>query len=295
MVLAFTPPENNFEYGTRDVVPRSSLSLSMRFVSSAILRIVAIAIPVVSNMSANPGSFTAFKDGETFTYRASWGIFFHAGEIVISAHEEKGADGAVVFRITTDTATRGIVRDLFAYNNRAEGVIDQKTGRLLQVSEKGSDGKHFTDNETTFDYARMTAHYVDRAHPGRTQDVPIPAGDPVDLISALVGTRDWNLKPGEKREVLVNFGNEFFPIALCAEAFEEVRTPLGTYPTLLLLPRMEKNPKGIFKQGGQFKVWISQSGQKLPVKMQLKLAFGSATLLLTDYKKPAVPVSPKSP
>jgi hypothetical protein len=74
-----------------------------------------------------------------------------------------------------------------------------------------------------------------------------------------------------------------------------VATPLGTYQTLLIVPRMEKNPKGIFKQGGQFKVWISQSGQKLPVKMQLKLAFGSATLLLTDYKKPATPASPKSP
>jgi hypothetical protein len=29
--------------------------------------------------------------------------------------------------------------------------------------------------------------------------------------------------------------------------------------------------------------------------MQLKLGFGSATLLLTDYKKPATPASPKSP
>jgi hypothetical protein len=29
--------------------------------------------------------------------------------------------------------------------------------------------------------------------------------------------------------------------------------------------------------------------------MQLKLGFGSATLLLTDYKKPAVSASPKSP
>jgi len=289
MVLAFTPPENNFEYGTRDVVPRSSLSLSMRFVSSAILRIVAIAMPVVSNMSANPGSFTAFKDGETFTYRASWGIFFHAGEIVISAHEEKGADGAVVFRITTDTATRGIVRDLFAYNNRAEGVIDQKTGRLLQVSEKGSDGKHFTDNETTFDYPRMTASYVDRAHPDRTAKVPIPPGDPIDLISALVATRDWNLKPGERRNVLVNFGNDFFPLALCAEGYDDVRTPLGEFQTLVLVPRMEQNPKGIFKRGGEFKVWISQEGQKLPVKMQLRLKFGVATLYLTDYRKEGPP------
>jgi hypothetical protein len=264
----------------------------MHFSSLPSLRFATIALFVVPALSANPGPFRAFSDGETFTYRVSWGIFTRAGAIVISAHEEKTADGSHAIRIATDTATRGFVRSIYAYNNRAEGLIDQATGRLLLLREKGSDGRRFTDSETTFDYVRMTARYVDRAHPGRTQDVPIPAGDPVDLISALVATRDWNLKPGEKRDVLVNFGNEFFPLALCAEAYEEVRTPLGSYRTLLVVPRMEKNPKGIFKRGGEFKVWISQSGQKLPVKMQLKLGFGSATLLLTNYQKPVPAGSP---
>jgi hypothetical protein len=265
----------------------------MRFSAPPSLSLAAIAMFVVPVLSANPGPFHAFGDGETFTYRASWGIFFRAGVIVISAHEEPTADGHKVIRITTDTSTRGIVRGFYAYNNRAEGLIDQATGRLLLLREKGSDGRHFTDNETTFDYAGMTAHYVDRAHPDRTRDVPIPAGDPVDLISALVATRDWNLKPGEKRDVLVNFGDEFFPIALWADAYEKVWTPLDTYQTLLMVPRMEKNPRGIFKRGGEIKVWISQSGQKLPVKMQLKLNFGTATLLLNDYKKGAEPASAK--
>jgi hypothetical protein len=46
---------------------------------------------------------------------------------------------------------------------------------------------------------------------------------------------------------------------------------------------MEKNPKGLFKRGGQIKVWIAQDGSRLPVKMQLKLKIGSATLLLAKY------------
>ena len=259
----------------------------MRLALSVLLRSLAFAMCALSVLSAPPGPFTAFTDGETFTYRVSWGIFFHAGEIVISAHEEKGADGSMVYRIATDTATHGIVRGFYAYNNHAEGVIDQATGRLLHLMEKGSDGEHFTDNETTFDYARAIAAYVDRAHPNRTAQVPIPSGDPIDLISALVDTRNWNLKPGEKRNVLVNFGNEFFPLALYAEGYDEIRTPLGTFQTMVLVPRMEENPKGIFKRGGEIKVWISQVGQKLPVQMQLKLKFGAATLHLMDYRKTA--------
>ena len=232
--------------------------------------------------------FTAFTDGESFTYRVSWGIFFRAGEIIITAHEEKGADGSDVLRITTDTSTRGFARSFYAYDNEAEGIINRQTGRLVSIREKGSDGQHFTDTETSFDYGKKIARYVDRYRPNRSQDVPIPEGDPIDLISALVATRDWNIQPGEKRDVLVNFGNEFYRLAIQAERYEEVRTPLGTYHTLLLVPRMEQNPRGIFKRGGEVKVWISEPRQKLPVKMQLKLRFGTATLLLIDYKKPGL-------
>lgn len=243
-------------------------------------------------LSANPGPFTAFTDGETFTYRVAWGVFFHAGEIVISAHEEKGANGARVFRITTNTTTAGLVREIYAYSNRAEGVIDQATGRLLFLREKGSDGRHFTDNETTFDYERNVASYTDRAHPSRTAQVPIPPGDPLDLISALVETRNWNITPGEDRQVLVNFGNEFFPLSIYADGYDEVSTPSGKNQALVLIPRMDKNPKGIFKRGGEIKVWISQKDQKLPVQMQLKLKFGVATLHLTDYRKSADAAKP---
>jgi hypothetical protein len=264
----------------------------MRFVLSVIFRSLAFATFAAPVRSANPGPFTAFKDGETFTYRVSWGFLFHAGEIVIAAHEEKGADGTPVFRITTTTSTHGLVRGFYAYDNRAEGLFDQATGRLLLIREKGSDGVHFTDTETTFDYVHRNATYVDRAHPGRTALISIPDGDPVDLISTLVDARNWNLKPGEKRDVLVNFGNEFLPLAVYADGYDEVRTPLGRFQTVVLIPRMEKNPQGIFKRGGEIKVWISQKGQKLPVKMQLKLKFGAATLYLTEYHSAATPGNP---
>jgi hypothetical protein len=112
-------------------------------------------------------------------------------------------------------------------------------------------------------------------------------GDPIDLISALVQTRDWNLKPGEKRDVIVQFGRDFYPLSIYAEGYEEVRTPMGKYQTLVLVPRMDNNPKGLFKKGGEIKVWIAQDGSRLPVKMQLKLKFGSATLALSSYKAPA--------
>ena len=235
--------------------------------------------------------FTAFRDGESFTYKVGFAIFTHAGDITIAAHDQK-VDGADVMSVTTDTKSRGIVRGLYAFDNKAEVVINKASGRMLRVKESGADPKRATDTEIVFDYKTNTAHYTDRVRPERSEEVPIPPGDPVDLISALVQTRDWNLQPGEKRDLLVQFGSDFYPLAIYADHFEEVRTPLGTYNTLVLVPRMEKNPQGLFKRGGQIKVWISQDASNLPVKMQLKLGFGSATLLLSDYKSAVAPAKP---
>jgi len=234
-------------------------------------------------VSAAP--FTAFRDGETFTYRVGFAIFGKAGEITIAAHE-KNQNGTDVMSITTDTRSRGIVRGLYAFDNKAEVVIEKESGRMLHVKESGSDPKRATDTEISFDYTTRMAKYTDRVRTERSTDIPIPEGNPVDLISALVQTRDWNLKPGEKRDLLVQFGRDFYPLTILAESYEEVRTPLGTYQTLVLVPRMEKDPKGLFKKGGEIKVWISQDRSNLPVKMQLKLNFGAATLLLSDYKAP---------
>jgi len=180
------------------------------------------------------------------------------------------------------------VRGLYEFDNKAEAVIDPETGRLLSVHESGADPSHSTDSDFVIDYDKRIATYTDRVRTERSGTVPLPeGGDPIDLISALVQTRDWNLKPGEKRDVVVQFTRDLYAITITAEGYEEVRTPMGKYKTLVLVPRMDKNPKGLFKKGGEIKVWIAQDGSRLPVKMQLKLNFGSATLSLASYEPPA--------
>jgi Protein of unknown function (DUF3108) len=232
-------------------------------------------------LSAAP--FTALRDGEMFTYKVGFAIFSHAGNISIAARHETVGEQKIV-RITNDTRSRGVVRSLYAFDNHAEVIIDRETGRLQSVKETGTDPKRSTDSDFILDYPAKIARYTDRVRTARSVELAIPDGDPVDLISALIQTRDWELKIGEKRDVVVQFGRDFFELSIYADHYEEVWTPRGTFKTLVLIPRMEKNPKGLFKKGGEIKVWISQDASRLPVKMQLKLNFGTATLLLSKYQ-----------
>lgn len=240
-----------------------------------------LALPLLK-LSAAP--FTGMVDGERFTYKVGFAIFPHAGDITISAQAEKSPEGRALMRVTTVTASRGLVRGLYEFDNVANVLIDVATGRALEIHETGEDPKRKSDSETTFDYEKRIARHIDRGRPERSVDIPIPDGDPIDLISALVQTRDWNLKPGQKRDVLMHFGRDLYELSIHAENYEEVRTPIGRFKTLVLVPRMDKNPKGLFKRGGEIKVWIAQDGSRLPVRMQLKLKFGTASLLMTKYE-----------
>ncbi|WP_415907231.1 DUF3108 domain-containing protein [Oleiharenicola sp. Vm1] len=251
------------------------------------MRFRLLLVLLLSSLSLGAAPFTGMVDGERFTYKVGFAIFPHAGDIVISAQAEKSPEGRALMRVTTVTASRGLVRGLYEFDNVANVLIDVASGRALSVHETGEDPKRKTDSETIFDYEKRIAHYVDRGRPERSTDIPIPEGDPIDLISALVQTRDWNLKPGEKRDVLMHFGRDLYALSIYAEGYEEVRTPLGKFKTLVLVPRMEKDPKGLFKRGGEIKVWIAQDGSRLPVRMQLKLKFGTASLLMTKYEPPA--------
>lgn len=230
--------------------------------------------------------YSAFRDGEKFTYKVGFAIFPRAGEITIEARAESDADGRALMRLVNTTSSRGFVRGVYSLDNRAEVLIDRASGRILSTRETGQDGNRKTDSGTTFDYAAKVARHVDHSRPGRSGNIPIPDGDPLDLISALVQTRDWGMKPGDARNILVHFGRDIYPLTIRAEHYEEVRTPLGKYRALVLVPTTRGTPKGLFKRGGEIKVWIAQDGSQLPVKMQLKLNYGTASLLLSGYEPP---------
>lgn len=164
------------------------------------------------------------------------------------------------------------------------------------MSDESSQGKSKqTSQSLVFDYPRRRASYVNAIEPAKSAVLTVPPGDPMDLIMSLVQTRNWNLKPGEKQDALVIFDNDFYELTLHAERYEKLTTPLGTFQTLLLVPRMEKTPpKGMFKRGSNVRVWISQDARRLPVRFEVEFKFGLGVATLVGYTPPGA-AQPKPP
>lgn len=240
-------------------------------------------------LTAIPAAATAplpLGDGEVMTFRVGWGIFGGAGEIKVSAQAEPLGDLPRT-RITTTTSSGGFLRNFFPFDARAEALYDSFTGRMLLSNESSVSKKKQTQQSLVFDYDHRKASYVNSVRPDRNAELPMPEGNPMDLITSLLQTRSWELKPGEKKDALVIFDDDFYELTIYAVGYEEVKTPLGKFKTLKLVPKMEKTPpKGMFKRGSTVSVWISQDARHLPVRFEVEFKFGSGIATLVEHQPP---------
>jgi hypothetical protein len=224
------------------------------------------------------------QDGEKLSYRVSWAIVPGAGEIKISAQQDPSAPRLIV---STSTATRGVAKWLMEFRADSQSVFDLETGKLLWLRDTSTTRDKRVEHTVAFNYEKREADYVAIAGDKKSQTLKIPAGDPTDLIMGLLQTRSWDLKPGEKRDALVIFDHEFYELTIHMARYEDVRTPMGMFKTIVMEPRMDKTPpKGMFKRGAAVRVWIAQDANRLPVKFEVVFNIGTGTATLESYDPP---------
>lgn len=245
------------------------------------------AIAFVLLLSSTRALFAApeppLQTGEQLQYRVSWAVVPGAGEITVSA----ASTAPDRLKIITHTATRGFARLLLRFDAIAESTYDTTTGRLLMLHERTQNRGKYQEHIVNFDHeARQARYAVVGATTARV--LPMPEGSPTDLITALLETRHWNLKPGDTHDALVLFNDDFYELTIHAVRYEDVSTSLGTFRSLVLEPRMEKTPpKGMFKRGSTVQVWIAQDERRRPVKFEIEFNIGTGTATLEKYVPPA--------
>jgi hypothetical protein len=237
---------------------------------------------------APPLTSVGLGNGETLTYSVRWGFIPSVGRIKITADVLGEGPGSAI-RVTTTTATWGLARGLLAFDGRGESVYNATTGLLLSISEWSAYQNKQVKDDIVFNYGKMTAQFTDSIHPEKSHQIKMPEGDPSDLILALIRTRYWNLQPGQQRDDLVIFKDQFYPLTIRAEPdIDYVISTMGIFKSVVLVPRMEKTPPmGMFKNGSTVRVWIETNDERrLPVRFEVGFRFGTGTATLINYLPP---------
>ena len=219
----------------------------------------------------------AFKDGEQLSYRLKYGIF-SAAEANLKI-EESGIkfDGKPTYHIVVDGKTAGSFDVFFKVRNRYESYIDRSTTLPYYYTENRREGKYRRSDKVTFDHdaKKITA---------KTGTYPFK-GMVFDLPSAYYFARNLDLskiKIGDEITLQYFSEKKVETLGITYVGKENVNCALGTFNCLKFSPTIV--PGRIFKKDSKLYLWITNDGNRIPVKAQVEILVGTVTLEITSAK-----------
>jgi hypothetical protein len=112
-------------------------------------------------------------------------------------------------------------------------------------------------------------------------DLPMPPAA-LDEISFLYLVRLLPLEVGQTYRFDRYFEEEGNPVILQVLRRQEVRVPAGTFQTVVVRPIIQTD--GLFAEGGEAEVYISDDEERRIVQLKSSMKVGSLNLYLKDYE-----------
>ncbi len=222
-----------------------------------------------------------FESGEELRYELFWKpVFFlpslKAGEVRLRL-ENSSLDGVDTFKIRGWATSDGALTSLtgLKVENYYESEIDRSNFRSYRILQKFRQGKRQRDLLLVFDYSKKLTRVREtdvRSDPPRVlrngpkPGIPAPA---VDVLSVFYVARLRTMKPGDRFILYLNERGSFRKVRVVAEKMETVETPVGSFPSIKL-----STTGGLFRQGGDLRIWYSTDDLRIPTKFEGDLKRG---------------------
>jgi len=247
---------------------------------------------------ANTRDSPPFTIGERLVYNVEWNppwyLFFlpamDAGEAELNLAGETVHEGRRALKIVFQARSSGTLAKLAGVkvDDHFEFITDPETFCTYEVNKKLREGRRKRDIGVVYDKPRRRLHFreVDvGVNPPKLKrdeyikDIPECVRD---LFSALYNARLRELSLGSSHRSVVGDNDHVKEIEAQVEKREIVETPKGKYEawrlnTIALLG-------GLFKNGGEFKIWLSADERKLPVQFEAKVSLGKVSGKLKELE-----------
>lgn len=146
--------------------------------------------------------------------------------------------------------------------------------RYIQDTDQGS-----RERERKYEIFPERAIYNEVAKNNR--EMP-SVRDPLDDGSFLFFVRTVDLEVGKTYEFNRYFKPDRNPVIIRVLRKERVRVPAGTFDAIVLQPIIKTS--GIFSEGGQAEIWLSDDDRRMMLQLKSRLSFGSLNLYLRSYR-----------
>lgn len=212
-----------------------------------------------------------FGVGELVSYDVKFGPL----RVGRASMEVVGRD-SVRDRVAWHLAFRVQGRALFyAVDDLHESWIDTTTLASLRFVQKIHEGRRRRHRK--FEIYPDRAIYTDG---GDAEHASV--SEPLDDGSFLYFVRTLPLEVGQTYELHRYFRPDRNPVTIRVLRRERVTVPAGTFEAIVVQPIIKT--RGIFSEGGEAEVWLSDDEARVVVQMKAKLSFGTLELELRSFR-----------
>ncbi len=241
------------------------------------------AISEVAKIKPPIGSEPSFQSGEELEYSLSLG-FITAGKGSIVVREEM-FNGQKVFHSILSGATTGMIDGIFKVRDVYESYFRPIDNLPLKAIRNVREGSYkFYDEQLFYPEAGM----LESQKKGK---LSIPEKT-LDMASVLYYLRRINFEIMSEGDIIyfdTFFSKALFPFYVIYRGRETVKTSLGTFSCIRLVPVVE--PGRIFKRSDGMNIWLTDDTNKVPVLIQFDVWAGSFKGELVRYKKLKYPLT----
>lgn len=228
-----------------------------------------------------------FKPGERLDYKMKYGFFTAAeANIRVEASDKKFNDHPV-YHLIAEGKTAGSFDLFYKVRNRYESYVDQNTLLPYFYTENRHESKYRHTDNVTFDQkdSKVTANKGTFAF----------KGDSFDFVSAYYFARTIDvskLHEGQTFDLQYFLEDGFHSMQITYVGTETVECSLGKFNCLKFSPAII--PGRIFRKNSKLYLWVTNDGNRIPVRAHVEVLLGSVTMDLkaaSGLKYPLNPIS----
>jgi hypothetical protein len=219
-----------------------------------------------------------FQAGEVLEYKLKYGFITAAEATIKVTDSDLKFDGKPTYKLHVDAHTSGTFDVFYKIRDRYDSYIDKVTLTPYFYQENIREGGYRREDKARFTQSTRKVVSNRGTFTGTTNQT-------FDLVSAYYFARSLDIskmKIGDEFALNYFLGDEINQLKIEYIGKEVVKSKLGKIRCLKFSPSIQ--PGRIFRKDSRLYLWITDDGNRVPVKAQVEILVGAVTMEIKSAK-----------
>jgi hypothetical protein len=214
----------------------------------------------------------AFQAGEVLQYKLKYGFITAAEATIKVANADVKFDGKPSYKLSVDAHTSGTFDVFYKIRDHYDSYIDKVNLTPYFYQENVREGGYRREDKARFTQSTRKVVSNRGTFTG-------PTNQTFDLVSAYYFARSLDIskmKIGDQFALNYFLGDEINQLKIEYIGKEVIKSKLGSIRCLKFSPSIQ--PGRIFRKDSRLYLWITDDGNRVPVKAEVEILVGAVTM-----------------